>query len=88
MGYTIGFTPRAAKELGNLPKAAQRQIAKRIDALAEDPTPVGAILIHAKRKRHRLRCGDHRVIYEVRKTALLVLVIRVGHRKEVYRNFE
>ena len=46
------------------------------------------ILSHKKRNRYRLRCGDYRVIYEVRRTVLRVLVVRLGHCKDVYRNLQ
>ena len=86
MTFRIEFTSRAAKELSALTKGMQRQIARRIDSLAENPTPEGARLIDPKRKRYRIRSGDYRVLYEVRRTVLHVLIVRVGHRRDVYRD--
>ena len=86
MRFRIEFTPRAAKEFAALTKGLQRQIARRVDALAEDPTPEGSRLIDPKRKRYRIRSGDYRVLHEVRRAVLIVLVVRVGHRRDVSRN--
>jgi mRNA interferase RelE/StbE len=57
----------------------------RIDALAEDPRPQGIEKLSAEDNLYRIRSGDYRVIYEIRDAELLILVAKVGHRREVYR---
>ena len=85
MAYGVEFLKTAEKELAALPKDAQRQIARKIDALREDPRPPGARLLHSKNRLYRLRVGDYRVIYSIVGKRLLILVIKIGHRKDVYK---
>jgi len=85
--YEILFTPGARRDLAGLPLAAQRRIARVVDGLVLDPRPSGTRLLVGKPSERiwRLRVGDHRVLYEVRDAQLLVLVIRVAHRRDTYR---
>ena len=76
MAYRVEVLKTAAEELAALPKADQRRIAARIDALRDNPRPPGV--------PSRLRVGDYRVIYSIDGKRLVVLVIRIGHRKDVY----
>ena len=85
MTYRIEFKPSAVKSLAALPKKIQRRIAVKVDALAEDPHPRGVESLKGRDNLHRIRVGDYRIIYEVQDEVLLVLVVRVGHRKEIYR---
>jgi mRNA interferase RelE/StbE len=82
-GYRIEFRPSAADELEKLPSTDRRRIGRRIDALAQDPRPQG--IRQLDKGIYRLRAGDYRVIYQIRDEVLLVLVIRIGHRSDVYR---
>lgn len=84
MAYTIEFLKTAAEELAALPKANQRRIAAKI-ALRDNPRPPGVKMLAGGDKLYRLRVGDYRVIYSIDGKKLVVLVIRIGHRKEVYR---
>ena len=86
MAYAVEFLKTAEKELAALPKDAQRQIARKIDALRENPRPPGAKLLHSNARLYRLRVGDYRVIYSIEDRRLLILVIKMGHRKDVYKN--
>lgn len=83
--YSIEFTPAAFRELASLPKDAQKRIGKKIDALAQNPRPAGVVAIKGGEGLLRLRVGAYRVIYRVEDDRLIVLVVRVGHRKDVYR---
>ena len=85
MTYRIEFTASAQDELAALPRKIQRQISQKIDSLAEDPRPAQSKRLEGKSHIYRLRSGDYRVLYQIRDKLLLVLVIRVGHRREVYR---
>jgi mRNA interferase RelE/StbE len=68
-----------------LPQAAQARIASAIDALAGDPRPSGVTKLRGPEGFYRIRVGDYRVVYAIEDDVLLVLVVRVGHRREVYR---
>ena len=86
MAYTIEFLKTAEGELAGLPKGAQRQIVTRIESLKNVPRPVGVEQIKGSDQLLRFRVGDYRVIYSVEGKHLVVLVVRIGHRKEVYEN--
>jgi mRNA interferase RelE/StbE len=86
MSYRIEFTPSAAKALAKVPQPDRGRIAKRIDGLAKDPRPRSAKKLEAKGQLYRIRVGDWRVVYQVQDDALIVLVIRIGDRKDVYRH--
>lgn len=84
--YTIEILPTARKELLSLPGAIQKRIGKKIDSLQDNPRPAGVKALKGKRGDfYRLRVGDYRILYEIRDKVLLVIVIKVGHRREVYR---
>ena len=84
MAYRVEVLKTAAEELAALPKADQRRIAARIDALRDNPRPPGVKMLAGGDKLYRLRVGDYRVIYSIDGKRLVVLVIRIGHRKDVY----
>ncbi len=84
-GYEIEFLRSAAKELAALPRATQERIAGVIDKLRSDPRPPGAKALQSDGKYLRLRVGDYRVIYQVADERLIVLVVKIGHRREVYQ---
>lgn len=82
--YRIEITPQAIKDLGHLPRVQRTSIETRIESLGLHPRPVGAIKLTG-RSAYRLRVGDYRIIYKIDDAVLCVLVVRIGHRKEVYR---
>lgn len=84
-GYAIYFKPSADKQLAKLPQDVQRRIVAAVDDLANDPRPAGVVKIAGDDNLWRIRVGDYRVVYEIHDDRLLVLVIRVAHRKDVYR---
>ncbi len=85
MGYRIELTPAAARELRKLDPAARRRIQAVVELLADDPRPPAATRLVGGGGEWRVRTGDYRVLHEIEDNVLLVLVIRVGHRREVYR---
>ena len=85
MRYLVELTSAAARALRRLPPTDRRHIAGCIDALPLAPRPAGARLLAGRERFHRVRVGDYRVIYQVSDRVLRVLVIRIGHRREVYR---
>ena len=83
--YRIAFTPAALRQLASLDPPTRRRVARRIDALGTDPRPAVAEMLKGGNGEARVRVGDWRVIYVVRQDALLVLVIKIGPRSDVYR---
>ena len=85
MAYRIQFKPLALRQLEKLPREAQKKLSARIEALRDDPFPPGCKKMAAVPDAWRIRAGDYRVVYQVHRGVLLVLVLAVGHRSEVYR---
>jgi len=85
MRYRIDFSPKADRQFKGLTKEVQIRLKHRIDILAENPFPRGVKKLSAKENFYRLRIGDYRIIYQVKGKALLVLILKLGHRKDVYR---
>lgn len=88
MKYTIHIDRQAAKGLAQMPRKVQRQIDRKIGALAEDPFPRGCELIGSTTDIYRIKSGNYRIAYKVEGKRLMILVVRVGHRKEFYRYFD
>ena len=84
MSFSIRIKKSAAGELKRLARPDRIRIVAAIDRLAETPH-LGATLKGGLRGLRRLRVGDHRVVYEVRDDELIVLVVRIAHRRDVYR---
>ena len=84
MGYSIRIKGSAAKELAQVANPDRLRIVNAIDRLAENPF-LGSVLKGDLRGLRRLRLGDYRVLYEIRNDELVVLVVRIAHRREVYR---
>ena len=85
MAYRIAFAPRAADEIAELPRKIQRQVLRRVEFLAEAPRPRQSRKLEGVEHLYRIRSGDFRILYQVHDDVVLVLVVRVGHRREVYR---
>ena len=85
MAYTIQLKPAAIRELIKLPRDVRRSIRSRIDALANNPSPPDAKKLEGEEEFYRIKIGDYRIVYQVHKKSLFILMIRIGHRKEVHR---
>jgi len=83
--YQIVFTPAALRQLASLDALTRRRVGHRIEALGTDPRPAGAEMLKGGDGEARIRVADWRVIYVVRHNKLVVLVIKIGHRSDVYR---
>jgi mRNA interferase RelE/StbE len=83
--YTIQILPSAERDLAALHGPIQKRVAARIDTLADNPNPQGAKKLQGEKDMWRVRVGDYRILYMLRNAQLVVLVIRIGHRREVYR---
>ena len=84
MTYRIDVAPAAVRQLRKLDRAAQRRVQAAIELLATEPRPSGAQKLVGGDGEWRVRTGDYRVVYEIHDTVLLILVVAVGHRREIY----
>ena len=83
--YAVEFLPIAVRELQNLPAKVRVQVAKRIDSLAGNPRPEGCQKLRDRDGVYRIRSGNYRVLYRIEDKRLVVLVVRIAHRRDVYR---
>ncbi|TVR53197.1 MAG: type II toxin-antitoxin system RelE/ParE family toxin [Spirochaetaceae bacterium] len=81
--YRLVFKKSVAKDLRGIPNDDVARILARIQTLAEDPRPPGSSKLSAQ-ERYRVRQGVYRIIYEIKNDELVVVVVKVGHRREVY----
>jgi mRNA interferase RelE/StbE len=87
--WLVEILPAARRQLLALRNPIQTRIRTAVRALADDPTPPDSIAMrHKGAGLHRLRVGNYRVVYRVQAERVRVLVIRIGHRGEVYRGWE
>ncbi len=85
--YTIEFAPRTEQQLNLIPKDIRKLIFERIDKLRTNPRPENAEPLQGADKGfYKIRQGDYRIVYSIQDKKLLVLIVRVVHRKEVYKN--
>lgn len=85
MVYTVEFRPSALKALGALEKRDQRRIGAALEFLTVTPRPANAKKLVGELDLWRIRVGSYRVIYKIEDAKLLILVVKIGHRKDVYR---
>jgi mRNA interferase RelE/StbE len=85
--YRIEITPTAQKQLAAIPLKDRQRIDTRIVGLASNPIPQKAKKLEGESRLYRLRSGNYRVIYKIQKKALVILIVKVGHRKDIYRKF-
>lgn len=83
--YEVELTSSAARALRKLERPVQVRIARAIESLAADPRPSGVVKLSGDENLYRIRSGDYRIIYEIVDRVLTVLVIAIGHRREIYR---
>ena len=83
--YNIQWKQSAKKELKKLDKQTIRRIVQAVEKLAEDPYVTGCKKLVGSKSVYRIRVGDYRVVYNIRSSVLVIEIIRVGHRREIYR---
>jgi len=84
--YKLELLPSAKHALKALPEKIQKQIDREILSLSENPRPYGVKKLKGKADFYRIRSGDYRIVYQIKDDVLTVLIIRIGHRKEIYQN--
>ena len=82
--YRLVIKPSASKEIEALPKQDRKRVVARIEGLAKDPRPVSCEKLSGN-EQYRLRQGNYRILYGIEDRVLIVVVVKIGHRKEVYR---
>lgn len=84
MAYAVELLPSAARELTKLAPSAQRRVARRIDQLAADPR-AQSVKLRGVEEVWRARVGDYRILFLVDDQRMVVLIVRIAHRREAYR---
>lgn len=82
--YSLLFKKSVSKDLRSIPKRDAQRILKKIEALADDPRPQGCEKLTA-REHYRIRVGAHRVLYEIQDDSLIIVVVKIRKRSDVYR---
>ena len=85
MTCTIKFRPSVEKNLRTLPQEEWVRIKRKIDALAENLPDPTITKMKGNNKFHKIRAGDYRIIYEIHDDTLVILVVKIGHRKDIYK---
>jgi len=83
--WRIEFSRPAGRQFAALPRKEQERLKARIDRLTENPYPSGVKKLAGEEGLYRLRSGDYRLIYTVQDEVLVVLVLKIGHRRDIYR---
>ena len=82
--YSLFIKPSAAKEIEAVPKPDRGRIVAKIMSLSSDPRPPGCEKLSGH-DQYRIRQGNYRILYEIHDLKLIVVVVKVGHRRDVYR---
>lgn len=82
--YRLLIKPSAAKELEGIPLKDRQRLVKRLQALADEPRPAGCEKLSGS-DRYRIRRGNYRVVFGIEDDQLVVVVVKAGHRRDVYR---
>lgn len=85
MAYSIQLAPAAVRALKKLSDDVRQRVGDTISALADDPRPAGVRKLSGSDDVYRVRTGDYRILYRIVDSALVVIVVEVGHRRDVYR---
>jgi mRNA interferase RelE/StbE len=83
--YKVIFKSSADRKLRKLPAALQRRIVGEVEALANNPRPRGVVKLARHEDLWRIRVGDYHIVYEIRDNRLVILVLRLAHRKDVFQ---
>lgn len=85
LNYSISYKPSAAKAFRSIHPEERKRIKDAIEALATNPRPHGHIQLAGGVGECRIRVGPYRIVYDIEDDELVILVLRIGHRREVYR---
>ena len=85
MEYTVEFRPAVLKSLKRLPRRDLVRIKKKIEELASNLPDSNTTKMKGDNSFHKVRSGDYRIIYEIQNDRLVILLVKIGHRKDVYQ---
>jgi mRNA interferase RelE/StbE len=86
MSYEVQILPKAARQIKALSVEVRQDIKLTIQSLANEPRPIGVKKLSGEKDIYRVRVGNYRVLYRIIDKVLVVVVVSVGHRREVYRD--
>lgn len=86
MSYEIQILPRAARQLKALSVEVRQEISLTVQSLANEPRPIGVKKLSGEKDIYRVRVRNYRILYKISDKVLVVVVVSVGHRREVYRD--
>jgi mRNA interferase RelE/StbE len=86
MSYEVQILPKAARQIKALSVEVRQDISFTIQSLANEPRPIGVKKLSGEKDIYRVRVGNYRVLYRIVDKVLVVVVVSVGHRREVYRD--
>ena len=86
MKYSVEFKKSAAKTLRKLPQSVQKRIIDKLSEIKNSPPPSVETKLKGNNPFHRIRVGDYQIIYEIQNDILVILVINIGHRKDIYKH--
>jgi mRNA interferase RelE/StbE len=82
--YELVVRPSVAKDTKDIPSSDLKKMLLKMEALCDNPRPPGSVKLSGM-EYYRIRHGDYRIIYEIEDSRLIIVVIKVGHRREIYR---
>ena len=86
MSYEVQILPKAARQIKALSVDVRQDITLTIQSLANEPRPIGVKKLSGEKDIYRVRVGNYRVLYRIVDKVLVVVVVSIGHRREVYRD--
>lgn len=85
MTYRVELAPRARRDLKSLPHQVQSRLKPYIDTLGQNPRPRGNVKLAGEKDVYRIRVEEYRILYQIQDEVLLVIVVKIAHRREAYR---
>jgi mRNA interferase RelE/StbE len=85
MRYKVSFTSHAARTFRKLARETQLRLRPVVDILAQEPRPPGAEKLSGTVNTYRVRVGEYRILYDIRDEDLVLIVVGIGHRRDIYR---
>ena len=86
MNYRVELSRKVNKQLKALPVAVRSRLQTKLKALGMEPRPPGVVKLKNSENQYRIRVGNYRIIYEIEDEILLILVLKVAHRQDAYKN--
>jgi mRNA interferase RelE/StbE len=86
MSFYVEFRPKVLKNIKHLPKKELLKIKEKIDSLAHNLPDPNTTKMKGNNSFHKVRVGNYRIIYEIHDDKLVILIVKIGHRKDIYKN--